>query len=106
VVNEANPRILRTRNSTPAYVNRIRAIEQADYTDQLEQIAVPTLILTPEEDRLIGKQAAETLLNGIAQASEVVLPKTGHMFRFSHPAAYSHQIRTFLDAMLEQPAMT
>lgn len=89
-----------------AYVNRIRAIEQADYTDQLEQIAVPTLILTPEEDRLIGKQAAETLLNGIAQASEVVLPKTGHMFRFSHPAAYSHQIRTFLDAMLEQPAMT
>lgn len=80
-----------------AYVNRIRSIETADYTAQLKKINVPTLILTPEEDKLIGKEAAGILLNGIKGAQEVVMPRTGHMFRFSHPGAYSREIRKFLE---------
>ncbi len=80
-----------------AYVNRIRSIEKADYTAQLKRINVPTLILTPEEDKLIGKEAAGILLNDIKGAQEVVMPRTGHMFRFSHPGAYSREIRKFLE---------
>ncbi|NTZ85061.1 alpha/beta hydrolase [Burkholderia metallica] len=80
-----------------AYVNRMRSIEKADYTTRLKQINVPTLILTPEEDKLIGKEAAGILLNGIKGAQEVVMPRTGHMFRFSHPGAYSLEIRKFLE---------
>ncbi|WP_410017545.1 alpha/beta fold hydrolase [Pseudomonas sp. 13B_3.2_Bac1] len=57
---------------------------------------VPTLILKPEEDKLIGKEAAAILLKGIKGAQEVVMPRTGHMFRFSHPAAYSLEVRKFL----------
>jgi pimeloyl-ACP methyl ester carboxylesterase len=87
------------RHETPhrAYVNRVRSIDRADYVDRLPGIDVPTLILTPEEDRLIGRQAAQIMLRGIRGAEEVVIPRTGHMFRFSHPAAYSRQIRRFLD---------
>jgi len=80
-----------------AYVNRIRSIEKTDYTAQLENIDVPTLILTPADDKLIGKEAAGILLDGIRHAQEVVMPRTGHMFRFSHPDAYSLEIRKFLE---------
>lgn len=80
-----------------AYVNRMRSIEKADYTVLLKNIDVPTLILTPEEDRLIGKEASGILLNGIRDSQEVIMPRTGHMFRFSHPGAYSLEIRKFLE---------
>lgn len=79
-----------------AYVNRVRSIETVDYTALLAKIDVPTLILTPEEDRLIGKEASGILLKGIKAAQEVVMPRTGHMFRFSHPAAYSLEVSRFL----------
>ncbi|MHC3822342.1 alpha/beta fold hydrolase [Pseudomonas sp. G3-19] len=79
-----------------AYVNRGRSIEKVDYTALLPKIDVPTLILTPEEDRLIGKEASGILLKGIKAAQEVVMPRTGHMFRFSHPAAYSLEVSRFL----------
>ena len=80
-----------------AYVNRIRSIEHADYTDRLKQIHVPTLVLTPAEDKLIGEEAAAILLRGIKGSQEVVMPRTGHMFRFSHPGAYSLEIKKFLE---------
>ena len=80
-----------------AYVNRIRSIEKVDYASRLEKIDVPTLILTPAEDKLIGKEAAGILLAGIEGSREVVMPRTGHMFRFSHPGAYSLEIKEFLD---------
>lgn len=79
-----------------AYVNRVRSIEKVDYTALLPKIDVPTLILTPEEDKLIGKEAAGILLKGIKTAQEVVMPRTGHMFRFSHPGAYSLEVSRFL----------
>jgi pimeloyl-ACP methyl ester carboxylesterase len=79
-----------------AYVNRIKSIEKSDYTDALSQINVPTLILTPEEDRLIGRDAAEIMQKGISGSAEVAIPRTGHMFRFSHPSLHSKQVRDFL----------
>lgn len=84
-----------------AYVNRIRAVQDADYTSALGCIDVPTLILTPEEDRLIGREAAQALLNGIPGSAETVLPRTGHMFRFSHPNAYSKAVAAFLGGALQ-----
>ncbi|MFJ4195729.1 alpha/beta fold hydrolase [Pseudomonas sp. NPDC089534] len=80
-----------------AYVNRIRSIEKVNYTDRLKNIDVPTLILTPEEDKLIGEEAAGILLKGIKGSREVIMQRTGHMFRFSHPGAYSREIRKFLE---------
>lgn len=87
-----------------AYVNRIRSVEKSDYTSALRRINVPTLILTPEEDRLIGREAAEIMLQGIPESTEVVMPRTGHMFRFSHPGAYSKQVRAYLHRVLPNSA--
>lgn len=79
-----------------AYVNRVRAAEKCDYVSKLNQIKVPTLILTPEEDRIIGPEASQIMLKGIPNAVEQIIPRTGHMFRFSHQALYSKYIKEFL----------
>jgi hypothetical protein len=40
-------------------------------------------------------------LKGIRGSKELVLPRTGHMFRFSHPGAYSTAVAWFLRTALE-----
>jgi pimeloyl-ACP methyl ester carboxylesterase/uncharacterized protein YndB with AHSA1/START domain len=86
-----------------AYVNRVHAVGRADFISRLAMISVPTLILTPEDDRLIGRQAAGILLGAIRGSTEVVLPRTGHMFRFSHPGLYSRAVRMFLELSVPVP---
>lgn len=88
-------------NNTPrhSYLSRIKAIFSADYSAQLSLIRVPTLILTPADDRLIGEEAAQQLVRGIPDAFEVILPNTGHMFRFTHPVTYAKAIKQFLESL-------
>ncbi|MEY9946195.1 pimeloyl-ACP methyl ester carboxylesterase [Kitasatospora sp. GAS1066B] len=87
--------------STPAasYGARVSAIFTADYVDVLGQVQVPTLVLTPSHDVLIGENASKIMLAGIPDAREVVLPRTGHMFRFSHPATYAAAVKNFIAAL-------
>jgi pimeloyl-ACP methyl ester carboxylesterase len=88
------------RENTPwkTYVYRTQAAMGADYRFALPAISVPTLIVTPEDDTLIGPRAAGEMLRGISGARETVIEKSGHMFRFSHPRVYSTVIRSFIDA--------
>jgi pimeloyl-ACP methyl ester carboxylesterase len=100
---EADSRRLFLEN-TPAgsFGARVGAVAKADYTDSLQRVQVPTLIITPSHDRLIGDRAAKIMLGGIPDAREVVLERTGHMFRFSHPGRYSRTIDTFLTDTIER----
>jgi pimeloyl-ACP methyl ester carboxylesterase len=86
------------RENTPwrSYTARAKAAFSADYRRQLSKINVPTLILTPEHDTLIGEDAATILRRGIPNSVEHVIPRTGHMLRFTHPVAYSREIAGFL----------
>ncbi len=83
-----------------SYVARGRAALNATYEDRLGLVSVPTLILTPEHDTLIGEEAATIMRTGLPDAVEHVLPRAGHMFRFTHPARYSSHIEEFLSARL------
>ncbi|MEU6187526.1 alpha/beta hydrolase [Nocardia sp. NPDC047038] len=84
--------------NTPAASFGARAVAalNADYTAGLGRVQVPTLILTPSHDVLIGPEAATILREGIPDAREVVLDRTGHMFRFSHPRTYAQTVEKFL----------
>ncbi|TFB71290.1 alpha/beta hydrolase [Cryobacterium glaciale] len=82
-----------------SYTARVTSVTQLNLLNDLALVRVPTLVLTPADDRLVGADAARQLLDGIRQSSEVVLPKTGHMFRFTHPTLYSNTIRAFLDSL-------
>ena len=91
------------REHTPwrSYTARAKAAFSADYRSGLSRIDVPTLILTPEHDTLIGEDAAAILRRGIPDSVERVLARTGHMFRFTHPVTYSGHIADFLRARVD-----
>ncbi len=85
-----------------SYVGRARAAFAADYRDQLSNVAVPTLVLTPSHDELIGEAASAQMVHGIPDAHEIVLDRTGHMFRFTHPHTYARAIEEFLAARIDR----
>lgn len=89
-----------------SYTARARAAFSADYRDRLDHIEVPTMILTPSHDRLIGPEAAQVMLDGISDVEEVVLERTGHMFRFTHPEVYAAAVDTFIRQRVEQRLRT
>jgi pimeloyl-ACP methyl ester carboxylesterase len=90
------------RMHTPwrSYTARTKAAFSADYRSQLADIEVPTLILTPEQDTLIGEDAATILRRGIRDSVEHVIARTGHMFRFTHPVTYGQHIADFLQSRI------
>jgi len=96
---QADYRRLFVENTPRAtYTARVTSVTSFDVRDRLDRVAVPTLLLTPEDDRLVGDHAAREMLSGIADVREVVLPQTGHMFRFTHPDEYGAAITEFVDA--------
>jgi pimeloyl-ACP methyl ester carboxylesterase len=79
-----------------SYVARLRAILTADFRSRLCDIEVPTLILTPSFDKLVGPVATRELSSGIRHSEECVLHETGHMFRFTHPRRYEEAVVDFV----------
>jgi pimeloyl-ACP methyl ester carboxylesterase len=82
-----------------SYTARVTSVISFDVRDQLARVDTPTLLITPADDQLVGQQAARELCQGLPNAHEVTLPRTGHMFRFTHPNLYAHTILTFLQAL-------
>lgn len=82
-----------------SYTARVTSVIDFDVRDRLDRVNVPTLLLTPQDDKLVGEHAAREMLAGIPDVREVVLPRTGHMFRFTHPDLYGHTITGFLDGL-------
>jgi pimeloyl-ACP methyl ester carboxylesterase len=85
-----------------SFARRAGVVLGIDYRSQLHKIDVPTLILSPSFDRLIGEKASEELLEGIPDATEHTLDRTGHMFRFSHPETYAREIERFVEERIER----
>lgn len=80
-----------------SYSARVTSVISFDVRDRLAGVHVPTLLITPADDRLVGAQAARQLCDGLPDAREVVLPRTGHMFRFTHPSLYGQTVADFLE---------
>ena len=82
-----------------SYSARVASVVSFDVRDQLHKVGAPTLLITPEDDKLVGENAARELREGLPQAKEVVLDRTGHMFRFTHPDLYGKTIVDFVAAI-------
>jgi pimeloyl-ACP methyl ester carboxylesterase len=79
-----------------SYSARVVSVIGFDVRAQLGRITVPTLLITPEDDHLVGRDAARDLVTGIPHAEEIVLARSGHMFRFTEPTRYGSTISRFV----------
>ncbi|MFS4507402.1 alpha/beta fold hydrolase [Clavibacter sp. Sh2141] len=96
--------LFRVHTPAAAYAARVGAVVGFDVRARLHRIEVPTLLITPEDDRLVGPEAAAALRAGLPHAREVVIPGTGHMLRFTHPERYAEEVDAFVRAEVRSPA--
>lgn len=67
--------------------------------DQLERIAVPTLIMVGQEDETTRPVESEQLQARIAGSHVVVLPRTGHLCTVEAPEAVNTTLAAFLNGL-------
>ncbi|MBF4617073.1 alpha/beta fold hydrolase [Clavibacter sp. VKM Ac-2873] len=88
--------LFRIHTPAAAYSARVGAVVGFDVRARLRRVDVPTLLLTPEDDRLVGPAAAAALRDGLPHAREQVIDGTGHMLRFTHPEEYAAAVAAFV----------
>lgn len=71
--------------------------DDARVMDHLESIDVPVLIVTGEHDTPY-QAAAGCLADRIRRSVHVEIPHAQHVPMLSHPEAFAHAVRSFLDA--------
>ena len=74
----------------------LRAFAEADLSDTLSDVDVPTLLLYGEEDVRAPSAVWEPIHKGIANSKLVVIPEVGHMVDMQAAARCNTEIRTFL----------
>jgi len=74
----------------------ITAIEAFDGYDDLPRIAVPTLVITGDADKLIVPENSTILAERIPGAKLVVLPQANHLFWLEKPQEAARAIVDFI----------
>lgn len=78
------------------------AIARADSRPRLARIAMPTLVLCGEDDRLCSVEAHRELAAGIPGARLAVLPQAGHFALIERPDAVAAEVAAWL-ASVDSP---
>jgi pimeloyl-ACP methyl ester carboxylesterase len=89
---------LQPKPATPErFIGELRAtIDPTSFvTDRLGEIAVPTLVLAGERDRVVPLEATRQVADGIRGARLLVDPECGHTVRSSF-RDYDHLVEAFL----------
>ncbi|MFL5241114.1 MAG: alpha/beta fold hydrolase [Gemmataceae bacterium] len=79
--------------------HRFRLVENFDVADRLEQIDVPTLILTGDRDLLVSKQSLHALRCGIPHSTYQPLCGAGHLAFVTQPGQVASQVRQFANSL-------
>ena len=66
------------------------------WSDRLELVRAPTLVLAGRHDRACTIEAAEAIAAGIDGAELVVFERSAHMAFVEEPEAYIATVRSFL----------
>jgi pimeloyl-ACP methyl ester carboxylesterase len=75
------------------------AIHRADSRPRLGAIAVPTLILAGEHERVCPLEAHREMADGIPGADYRLVPTAGHFAPLENPVAVATHVRRWLDAV-------
>ena len=91
------PELLGTTDYPWDFFITLREIAQADIADRLGQIAVPTLLIAGERDRLFSAELAEAAAARIPKAELLVLPGAGHGLVKTHRREVERRVSRFFE---------
>lgn len=82
--------------SMEAILGQVAAVMGHRATDRLHRIAVPTLVLTGDADRLVDPSNSDILAREIPGAKLVKVPGGSHGFNFETPEIFNSAVTEFL----------
>ena len=82
--------------SLEAILGQVAAVMGHQATDRLHQIAVPTLVITGDADRLVPPANSDILATHIPGAKLVKIPGGSHAFNFETPDVFNREVLNFL----------
>lgn len=77
----------------------LEILRNSDLRAELARVAVPTLVITGEYDRLVPPMAGEALAAKIRNARLLQFPKSAHAPFLSHPREFVAVLRDFLNSI-------
>ena len=77
-------------------VGRVAALVRFDRREALARIAVPTLVVTGEDDRTAAPEVARRMAARIAGAEVAIVPATGHLLMLEQPEAFDRVLLDFV----------
>lgn len=78
------------------YRRAIAALVKFDRREALARIAVPTLVVTGEDDRTAAPQVARRMAARIAGAELAIVPATGHLLMLEQPERFDAVLADFV----------
>jgi pimeloyl-ACP methyl ester carboxylesterase len=78
--------------------------DRPDSTDSLSGIAVPTIVLTGDQDALIPPEEARNMAAAIPGARFVSIANAGHLTPMERPGAVASALSEFFSAALSPAA--
>ncbi len=91
--------VRRELQQTPVMVTRndFRACDGFDAMQTIENIRIPTLVISGSEDQLTPPKYGAYLAANIPGARHVIIPSAGHMMALEYPDIFTKHVITFLD---------
>lgn len=79
-----------------SYLKTVVASVEQDRAAPIERIAVPTLVITSDADRLYPRSIAEDMARRIPGARLAVIERAGHLSNLEQPLAFNRALVDFL----------
>ncbi len=106
---EDNPEILAgyqkplmAQNWDRALWEHTKATDPPDLAERLDQIQVPTLVLSGEDDQIVPVENSQRLAEEIPGAKLVIIEKCGHLPQEECPKAFMSAVIDFIDTLSEE----
>ncbi|MBL8343929.1 MAG: alpha/beta fold hydrolase [Rubrivivax sp.] len=78
------------------YRSALAALVRFDRREALARIAMPTLVVTGEDDRTAAPEVARRMAARIAGAELAIVPATGHLLMLEQPEAFDRVLLDFV----------
>jgi pimeloyl-ACP methyl ester carboxylesterase len=88
------------RMSPEGLVGTLRGLAcRPDFTGDLGQITVPTLVLAGADDQLVPPEDSRRMAEALPHSQFLTIPDAGHMAQMENPAAVNEAILRFLGSL-------